>query len=150
MSAEARARGLATVVWSYPRGGGLSKEGETALDVTAYAAHLAAQIGADIVKVKPPTAHVEQPEARKAYENVPVASLRDRVAHVMRAAFDGRRVVVFSGGAAKGLDGVLSEIAEVAAGGGSGSIVGRNAFQRERKDALAMFDRIVGLYRSAA
>ena len=150
MSAEARARGLATVVWSYPRGGGLSKEGETALDVTAYAAHLAAQIGADIVKVKPPTAHVEQPEARKAYENVPVASLRDRVAHVMRAAFDGRRVVVFSGGAAKGLDGVLSEVAEIAAGGGSGSIVGRNAFQRERKDALAMFDRIVGLYRSAA
>ena len=152
MSREAKARGVATVVWSYPRGGKLSREGETAVDVTAYAAHLAAQIGAHIIKVKPPTDHIEQPEARKVYESegVAISSLRDRVAHVMQAAFAGRRLVVFSGGAAKGLDDVFAEIAEIAAGGGSGSIVGRNAFQRKREDALAMFDRIVGIYRGAA
>lgn len=147
MAAEARACGLATVVWSYPRGGKLTREGETALDVIAYAAHLACQIGADIVKVKPPSAIVWQEEAQKAYAGIETATLRTRVAHVVRSAFAGRRLVVFSGGAARGLDDVLAEIREIAAGGGSGSIVGRNAFQRPWDDALAMLDAIVGIYR---
>ena len=147
MSAEARARGLATVVWSYPRGGKLTREGETALDVIAYAAHLACQIGADIVKVKPPTATVWQQEAQQAYADIDRTTLSARVAHVVRSAFAGRRLVVFSGGAAKGRDQVLAEIREIAAGGGTGSIVGRNAFQRPWDDALAMLDAIVGIYR---
>lgn len=147
MADEARACGLATVVWSYPRGGQLTREGETALDVIAYAAHLACQIGADIVKVKPPTATVWQQEAQQAYADIDRATLGARVAHVVRSAFAGRRLVVFSGGAAKGREQVLAEIREIAAGGGAGSIVGRNAFQRPWDDALAMLDAIVGIYR---
>ena len=147
LAAEARACGLATVVWSYPRGGKLTREGETALDVIAYAAHLACQIGADIVKVKPPTATIWQQEAQQAYADIDKATLSARVAHVVRSAFAGRRLVVFSGGAAKGREQVLAEIREIAAGGGSGSIVGRNAFQRPWDDALAMLDAIVGIYR---
>src|SRR5207253_1757125 len=56
---EAKQKGLAVVVWSYPRGSGLSKEGETAIDVVAYAAQIACQLGAHVVKVKLPAAHIE-------------------------------------------------------------------------------------------
>jgi class I fructose-bisphosphate aldolase len=64
---DARAVGLPTIVWSYPRGAGLSKEGETAVDVVAYAAQIACQLGAHVVKVKPPTEVVFQdsPVARQ-------------------------------------------------------------------------------------
>ena len=48
---EAKAYGLAVVIWSYPRGGDLSKPGETALDVCAYAAHIACLLGGHIIKV---------------------------------------------------------------------------------------------------
>ena len=147
MAAEAKSCGLATVVWSYPRGGKLTREGETALDVIAYAAHLACQIGADIVKVKPPSEVIWQQEAQQVYAGIDTTTLAARVAHVVRSAFAGRRLVVFSGGAAKGREEVLAEIREIAAGGGSGSIVGRNAFQRPWDDALAMLDAIVGIYR---
>ena len=148
MSLEAKACGIATVVWSYPRGGDLSKDGETAIDITAYAAHMAAQLGANIIKVKPPTAHIEQGEARKVYESekIDISTLEARIAHVMQSAFNGRRIVVFSGGAAKDLDGIYKEIGALYAGGATGSIIGRNTFQRKREDALAMLDRIVAIY----
>ena len=67
---EAKAAGLVVVVWSYPRGPNLDKEGETALDICAYAAHMAALLGAHIIKVKPPSAHISLPAARKAYEEL--------------------------------------------------------------------------------
>jgi class I fructose-bisphosphate aldolase len=146
---EARSCGLASVVWSYPRGGNLDKAGETALDVTAYAAHMACLLGAHIVKVKPPSAHIAQTEALKMYEGIGKTSLRERIAHVVQSCFQGRRLVVFSGGAAKGEKELLDEIREIALGGGSGSIVGRNAFQREEGEALRLFKEIEGIYRSS-
>ncbi len=144
--AEAKSVGLAAVVWSYPRGGKLSKEGELALDVSAYAAHLACLIGAHIVKVKLPTDHIEQGDARKAYEGGDWSTQAKRVAHVVQACFEGRRLVVFSGGAAKGADAVFDDARAIAAGGGNGSIIGRNSFQRPRDEALALLDRIVRIY----
>jgi class I fructose-bisphosphate aldolase len=152
LAAEAKAHGLAVVVWSYPRGGKLSKEGETALDVTAYAAHMAALIGAHIIKVKPPTAHIEQAEAKAAYEKakVDVSTLSARVAHVMQSAFAGKRIVVFSGGAAKDLDGVYAEIRQIRAGGANGSIIGRNTFTRPREDAMKMLDTVIDIYKGKA
>jgi len=148
----AKAVGLAVVLWSYPRGGNLSKDGETAIDVTAYAAHLAALLGAHIIKVKPPTAKVEQKEAADALKqaNVDTSSLSKRIEHVMQAAFKGRRLVVFSGGSAKGTDAVLDEVREIAKGGSNGSIIGRNSFQREKGDALALLDSIVKIYQGKA
>jgi len=148
LAEEAKSVGLAVVIWSYPRGGNLSKEGETAIDVTAYAAHMAALLGAHIIKVKPPTAHIEQEEARKVYEKqqIDVSSLPARIAHVMQSSFAGRRLVVFSGGGAKGSDALLDEIRALRDGGASGSIVGRNSFQRPREEALALLDSIVQIY----
>ncbi|MDA0231034.1 MAG: class I fructose-bisphosphate aldolase [Proteobacteria bacterium] len=152
LAVEAKAHGLAVVVWSYPRGGNLSKEGETAFDVTAYAAHMAALLGAHIIKVKPPAAHIEQPEAAKVYqaEGIDSSSLSARVAHIIQSSFAGRRIVVFSGGAAKGLDGLYEEIRAIRDGGGFGSIIGRNTFQRPRAEALAMLDTIIKIYLNKA
>ncbi|MFS0771403.1 class I fructose-bisphosphate aldolase [Sphingomonas sp. 1P08PE] len=143
---EAAAAGLATVIWSYPRGGDLSKDGELALDVGAYAAHMAALLGAHIIKVKLPTAHIEQKDAQKAYEGTDWSSQADRVKHVVQSCFAGRRIVVFSGGAAKGSDAVYQDARDIRAGGGNGSIIGRNTFQRPRDEAIAMLDRIVSIY----
>jgi class I fructose-bisphosphate aldolase len=152
LAEEAKAVGLAVVLWSYPRGGKLSREGETAIDVTAYAAHIAAEMGAHIIKVKPPTDFIEQDDARKVYESekIDVSTLPARIAHVVQSAFNGRRLVVFSGGAAKDLQGVLDEIRGVRDGGGTGSIIGRNTFQRPRDEALKMLDTIIKIYQGKA
>ena len=148
MAEEAKAAGLAVVVWSYPRGDALSKEGETAIDICAYAAHMAALLGAHIIKVKPPTAHLEQAEAKKVYEKekIDISTLSKRIAHVVQACFGGRRIVVFSGGAAKDLKGIYDEVRGIRDGGGNGSIIGRNTFQRPRDEALAMLDQIIKIY----
>ena len=134
------------MIWSYPRGGEISKAGELALDVGAYAAHMAALAGAHIIKVKLPTDHIEQKDARKSYEDGDWSTQALRVAHVRQACFNGRRIVVFSGGAAKGADAVYQDARDIRDGGGNGSIIGRNTFQRPRDEALAMLDRIVDIY----
>jgi len=145
---EARDAGLPTIMWAYARGGDLTKEGETSIDVIAYAAQIAAQLGAHMIKVKPPTEHIYQDAARKSYETVPVSTLEERIRHVVQAAFDGRRIVIFSGGAAKGTEAVLDEIRGIHAGGGNGSIVGRNAFQRPREEAVKLLRDIMAVYTS--
>jgi class I fructose-bisphosphate aldolase len=148
LTEEAKANGLAVVVWSYPRGSGVSKEGETAVDIAAYAAQIAAQMGAHIIKVKPPKELVEHPEAKKVYEKhqIPIKTLPERVRHVVQSAFNGRRIVIFSGGEAKGTDEVLAEIRGIKEGGGFGSIMGRNAFQRPRAEALKLLDEVMKIY----
>ncbi len=145
---EAKAKGLVPVVWSYPRGGKISKEGETALDIVAYAAHMAALMGATIIKVKPPKAGVDLAAAKDAYAKaeVPMDTLSERIAHVMQTTFAGRRLVVFSGGEAKGTEGVLDEIRQIRDGGGHGSIIGRNSFQRPKAQALELLDQAVKIY----
>jgi fructose-bisphosphate aldolase, class I len=149
--AEARDAGLPTIIWSYPRGTGLSKDGETAMDVVAYAAHLACQLGAHIVKVKPPSAHLEQAEAKKVYEaqKIPIGTLAERIRHVVQSCFGGRRIVIFSGGAAKGDAEVLSEVQELAKGGAFGSIMGRNAFQRPKGEAVSLLHKVMDAFARA-
>ena len=149
MALEAKIEGLVVVIWSYPRGSGLSKKGETAIDVVAYAAQIAAQLGAHFIKVKPPSEYIELDEARKVYEkyNIPIASLADRVKHVVQSAFDGKRIIIFSGGPAKGREEVLEEIKQINAGGAFGSIIGRNSFQRPREDALKFLDEVIDIYK---
>jgi class I fructose-bisphosphate aldolase len=150
LAEEAKSVGLAVVMWSYPRGGKLDKAGETALDVTAYAAHLAALLGAHIIKVKPPTSVLWQPEAKAAYEKAgtDISTLDKRIAHIVQSCFNGRRIVVFSGGEAKDEATLLTEIKALRDGGATGSIVGRNAFQRKREDAIALLGKIIDIYKS--
>ena len=147
MRNEAASVGIATVIWSYPRGGNLPKSGELALDVGAYAAHMASLLGAHIVKVKLPSNHIEQADAKKAYEGTDWSAQSTRVAHVVQSCFNGRRIVVFSGGAAKGADAVYQDARDIRDGGGNGSIIGRNTFQRPRDEALAMLAKLVNIYR---
>lgn len=145
---EAKHCGLVVVIWSYPRGSGLSKEGETAIDVTGYAAHIAAQLGAHIVKVKLPSADIEQEAARKVYERerIPIETLAQRVQHVVQCAFNGRRITIFSGGPAEADDVLLDEIRAIRDGAGFGSIIGRNSFQRRKPAALRLLHTIIKIY----
>jgi class I fructose-bisphosphate aldolase len=145
---EAKSKGLAVVVWSYPRGSDLSKAGETAVDVVAYAAQIAAQLGAHIIKVKPPAAHIELAEAQKAYQryHVPIDTLADRIRHVVQSAFNSKRIVIFSGGPAKGDEEFFGEVRAIRDGGGFGSIIGRNSFQRSKEDGLRFLDTVMSIY----
>ncbi len=149
IAAEAKAMGLAVVLWSYPRGGNISKDGETAVDIVAYAAHMAALLGAHIIKVKPPTEHLELEEAKKEYlkQKIPIKNLSERIRHVVQSCFNGKRIVVFSGGSSKDTDGLLTEIKSIYQGGANGSIIGRNSFQRPREEAINLLNRIIDIYR---
>ncbi|MCX6647654.1 MAG: class I fructose-bisphosphate aldolase [bacterium] len=147
---DAKSVGLAVVVWSYPRGQDLSKEGETAIDVGAYAAQIACQLGAHIAKIKLPSDYIEQDAARKVYEaqKIPIGTMAERVRHIMQAAFDGKRIVIFSGGAKAGDESVFEAARAIKEGGGFGSIIGRNVFQRPRAEALKLLDKIIEIYKS--
>lgn len=145
---EARRVGLLVVVWSYPRGESLSKVGETAIDVVAYGAHIAAQLGAHIIKVKPPSAHIETETAKKVYldAGIKVSSLADRARHVVQSTFAGKRIVIFSGGESKSKAEILQEVSELARGGAFGSIMGRNAFQRPKREAIELLQNVMDAY----
>jgi class I fructose-bisphosphate aldolase len=147
---EAKAHGLPTVLWAYPRGAALSKDGETAVDVIAYAAQISAQLGAHIIKVKPPKDHLEQPEAKKVFEkyNIPTKTMADRVRHVVQSAFNGKRIVIFSGGEAKDTPALMEEVKGLKEGGAFGSIMGRNAFQRPRAEALTLLKDVMNVFKS--
>jgi fructose-bisphosphate aldolase, class I len=148
LSEEAKAFGIATVMWSYIRGPNVSKDGETAIDNIAYGAHMAALLGAHIIKVKLPTDHVELPEAKKVYESekIAISTQAERVAHIMQSSFAGRRLVVFSGGATKDENSVYDDARAIYEGGGNGSIIGRNCFQRPREESLKMLEKIMHIY----
>ncbi|MEL6677690.1 MAG: class I fructose-bisphosphate aldolase [Pseudomonadota bacterium] len=152
MREEAAAKGIATVIWSYPRGEALDKDGETAIDIAAYAAQIAALLGAHVIKIKLSTDHLSLGEAKKVYEaeNIDIATQAARVRHCVEAAFNGRRIMVFSGGSKKGTDSVYDDARAIRDGGGNGSIIGRNTFQRERGDALAMLGQLIDIYKGKA
>lgn len=149
LSREAKAKGLAVVLWSYPRGGSLPKEGELAIDIVAYGAHMAALLGANIIKVKLPSAHLENKDAKKVYEDqkIAIGTLPERVKHIMQCSFAGRRLVVFSGGETKGENSVIDDARAIYHGGGNGSIIGRNCFQRPRAEAIKLLDQIINIYK---
>ncbi len=144
-SREAKKAGLPVIMWAYARGDGLTKDGETGMDVIAYSAHIAAQLGANIIKVKPPSAHLEQAEAKKVYEaqSIKITQMSDRIRHVVQSCFNGKRIVIFSGGEAKGTPELLEEVRQLAQGGAFGSIMGRNAFQRPKKEAIELLHGVM-------
>ena len=149
---EAKSHGLPTVLWAYPRGAGISKDGETAIDVCAYAAQISAQLGAHVIKIKPPKDFIEQAEAKKVFEKygIPTKTMADRVRHCVQSAFNGKRIVIFSGGEAKATDALLEEVKGLADGGAFGSIMGRNAFQRPRAEAIKLLHDVQAVFKGAA
>jgi len=147
---EAKSYGLPTILWAYARGN-MSKDGETAIDVISYAAQISAQLGAHIIKVKPPSGHLEQAEAKKVYEKyaIPTQTMADRIRDVVKSAFNGKRIVIFSGGESKGTEALLEEIKQIAAGGGFGSIMGRNAFQRPHAESVKLLQDVMAIFKNA-
>jgi class I fructose-bisphosphate aldolase len=147
-SREAKKAGLCVIIWSYPRGKDLTKQGETSIDVIAYGAHIAAQLGANIIKVKPPTEHIEQEEARKVYEKhaIKIDTMAARARHVVESCFNGKRIVIFSGGAPKSTEELMDEVRGLATGGAFGSIMGRNAFQRPKKEAIQLIHDVMDAF----
>ena len=145
---KAKEAGLVCVLWSYPRGS-MSKEGETAINVVSYAAHMAALCGAHIIKVKLPTNFLEQDATKDVYikNKIKIDTLTDRVKHIIKCAFNGRRIVVFSGGASKNDNELMEEIRSIKDGGGFGSIIGRNSFQRPKDKALKLLRDIMDIYK---
>ena len=150
LSFEAKEKGLAVVLWAYARGSKISKKGETAMNIISYAAHMSALLGANIIKVKLPSDFLEEDPTKKPFEdnNIPISTLKDRVAHIKKVAFDGKRLVVFSGGDAKDDQALMDEVLAIHQGDGNGSIIGRNCFQRSRVDALALLERMIQIYKS--
>ncbi|CAK8162724.1 fructose-bisphosphate aldolase, class I [Candidatus Xenohaliotis californiensis] len=151
---QAKQFGLICVVWAYARGSGIKKIHETALDIVSYAAHMACLLGAHIVKVKPPTYNLLQnPALDKSYPKDCFNSNDEKIAqtaaikHIIKSCFNGKRMVIFSGGAATDEQNLLKTIECIKDGGGNGSIIGRNAFQRPRKDALLLLKQIINIYK---
>ena len=112
------------------------------------AVHIAAQLGAHVIKVKLPTAHLEEPAAKKVYEElkVPLEPLAARVRHVVQSAFASRRIVIFSGGAREDDQSLLEQVGAIHEGGGFGSIIGRNSFQRPRQVAIELLGKVIDIY----
>tara|TARA_A100001011_G_scaffold276556_1_gene286219 strand:+ start:77 stop:994 length:918 start_codon:yes stop_codon:yes gene_type:complete len=150
LSFEAKEKGLAVVLWAYARGSNISKKGETAMNIISYAAHISALLGANVIKVKLPSDFLEEDPTKKAFENnnIPISTLKDRVAHIKKVAFDGKRLVVFSGGDAKDDQALMDEVHAIHQGDGNGSIIGRNCFQRSRVNSLALLERMIQIYKS--
>lgn len=153
LAEQAKDAGLIVVVWSYPRGSGIAdKKGETALDVVAYAAQLACQMGAHLVKVKLPSENLYQEKAARVYEeeSIPRGTVEERVRHVTQAAFNGKRVVIFSGGSKTSSEAFFDDIRGIRDGGGFGSIIGRNTFQRPWDESLGFIGKVIDIYSGVA
>ena len=150
LSKEAKDKGLAVVLWAYARGKEISKQGETAINIISYNAYMSALLGANIIKVKLPTNFIEDDPTKVAFEKkiIEINSLKDRVAHIKKVTFAGRRIVVFSGGDTKDDSALMDEIKAIHQGGGNGSIIGRNCFQRKREDSLKLLNQMIGIYKS--
>ena len=80
-------------------------------------------------------------------QKIPIKTLAERISHVVDSCFNGKRIVVFSGGSSKDTDGLLSEIKEIYNGGANGSIIGRNSFQRPKHEALTLLSKIIDIYK---
>lgn len=150
---QAKQAGLVVIIWSYPRGGNISKKGETSMDIVSYGAHMACLLGAHIVKCKLPTGDIEDEEVKTLYQNHRILYRHDNrdtpVANVVRSCFAGRRLVIFSGGASKSVEDVLNDTRDIHQNGGHGSIIGRNCFQRPRFEALEMIRQMIEIYKEA-
>ena len=111
---------------------------------------MAALCGAHIIKVKLPTNFLEPDATKDSYikNKIQINTLTERVKHIMKCAFNGKRIVVFSGGAAKNDNELMEEIRSINNGGGFGSIIGRNSFQRPKDKALKLLNDIMEIYKN--
>ena len=146
---SAKAMGLVCIIWCYPRGSGIKDD--TAFDTVCYAAHIGAMTGANIIKVKIPSAKISNTKLLEDYRamDIDLNNMSNRVRHVKRCAFNCRRIVLFSGGSKKDTESLMDEVKGIAKGGGDGSIIGRNLFQRQKEEAISLVNKMVEIYSSS-
>ncbi len=138
---EAERFGMPLIVWSYPRGEAIEeKGGRDALYAIDYAARVACEMGADIVKLNfPKLETAKSAEQPKPYDSFN-PSLREAVEKIVSSA--GRTLVLFSGGSKLGDDDLLDKATMAMESGATGLIFGRNLWQRDLENAMMISKRI--------
>jgi class I fructose-bisphosphate aldolase len=133
--------GMPLMIWAYPRGAAIEKKGgRDSFYAIDYAARLAMEMGADIVKLNMPKIDPEKDKDSPAPYNEGGFSQEDAIQHVVASA--GRSLVVLSGGSKVDDDKLLDQTRFIMEAGGSGVIYGRNVWQRPHKDAIEIIDQI--------
>jgi class I fructose-bisphosphate aldolase len=133
--------GMPLVVWSYPRGEAIdAKGGATSFYAIDYAARMAMEMGADVVKVNMPVVNADKDKDAPAPYNEMQVSQDEAITQVVESA--GRSLIVLSGGSKVDDATVLDHVRSVMDAGGSGVIFGRNVWQREWSEALEIIAQI--------
>jgi fructose-bisphosphate aldolase, class I len=133
--------GMPLVVWAYPRGEAIEKKGgQTSFYAIDYAARMAMEMGADVVKLNFPKFDPEKDKDQPAPYNEMDVSPEEAVRQIVESA--GRSLVVLSGGSKTDDETVLSHTRTIVQAGGSGVIFGRNVWQREKSQALEIIEQI--------
>jgi len=133
--------GMPLVIWAYPRGSAVSKKGgQNSFYAIDYAARLAMEMGADVVKLNMPKLDKDKDKDAPAPYNELEVSQEEAVHQVVESA--GRSLVVLSGGSRVDDDALLGQTRMILEGGGSGVIYGRNVWQREWGEAVEIIEQI--------
>ncbi len=133
--------GMPLVVWSYPRGEAVeAKGGQNSFYAIDYAARMAMEMGADVVKLNMPKIDPDKDKDAPAPYNELEIDQMEAIHHCVESA--GRALVVLSGGSRVDDETVLNHTREIMAAGGSGVIFGRNVWQREWNEANAIIEQI--------
>ena len=139
---DAERFGMPTVVWAYPRGEAIdAKGGRDSVYAVDYAARVANELGADIVKVNVPKVNPEKDGAAPKPYNTMQPTVAEAVEMVVSSA--GRTLVLFSGGEMQGEGDVIQKARVAMESGATGLIFGRNVWQRPYDDALALSRQIL-------
>ena len=137
---ECERYGMPLIVWSYPRGSAVkAKGGQDSLYAVDYAARVACEIGADIVKINVPHSEEAAAAAPKPYNTLTMNEL-DGLRKVVRSA--GRTLVLVSGGSKMGDEDTIHKARLAMEAGCVGLIFGRNMWQRKWDDAIQMSGRM--------
>jgi class I fructose-bisphosphate aldolase len=129
------------VIWAYPRGRDIEqKGGRDSFYAIDYAARVAMEMGADVVKLNMPKLNAEKDKQAPSPYNEMDVSPEEAIRHCVESA--GRSLVVLSGGSKVDDDKLLEQTRMIMEAGGSGVIFGRNVWQREWGAALDIIERI--------
>jgi class I fructose-bisphosphate aldolase len=133
--------GMPLVIWAYPRGAAIDRKGgRDSFYAIDYAARLAMEMGADVVKLNMPKINPEKEKDSPAPYNEGGFSQEEAIQHCVGSA--GRSLVVLSGGSKVDDDQLLEQTRFIMEAGGSGVIYGRNVWQREWSEALDIIEQI--------
>jgi fructose-bisphosphate aldolase, class I len=133
--------GMPLVIWAYPRGAALdAKGGQSTFYAIDYAARMAMEMGADVVKLNMPKIDPEKDKLTPAPYNEMEVSQEEAIRQCVESA--GRALVVLSGGSKIDDEKLLEQTRFVMQAGGSGVIYGRNVWQREWSEALEIIEQI--------